>query len=315
MHRPPHNVVTFVWIAIGAGCIVAALYDVFHTLFHPAGRGAISDWIAELVWRSIRRISLRKPNRITLAGPLAIVAVMAAWIALVVFGFAFVYKPFIATQYAVAPGLDPAQHKTFFDAFNVSLGGLITLGGDINAKSRVLRLLLGIEAVFGFGFLTASVSWLLSIYPILERRRTVGHEATLLHHAEQETGAPLLSLPATEAQQVLWGLAGEIASLRNDLTQFPITFYFHSGESHSGFPGALLYLSDMAQRGSRRDMPPSIRLAAVALGGAIDDYLEYVAETFLQIPLHDKPAILLRYAEEQLRQPMRMDVRPLRRAG
>src|SRR5207248_2636096 len=135
-----------------------------------------SDAVAAATWKIVRSLSRHKPERITVAGPLAIFNIMATWVLLVVFGFAFIYAPHMATQYAVAPGFDPQRHKTFFDALNVSLGGLVTVGGDISPKSHILRLLLGLEGVMGFGLLTASVSWLLSIYPILERRRTVAHQ-------------------------------------------------------------------------------------------------------------------------------------------
>jgi len=33
----------------GAALIIAALQDLFHTLFHPSARGDISDWIAHAV--------------------------------------------------------------------------------------------------------------------------------------------------------------------------------------------------------------------------------------------------------------------------
>ena len=125
---------------------------------------------------------------------------------------------------------------------------------------------------------------------------------------------PIIELPSQEAQEVLWGLTAEVASLRNDLTQFPITYYFHSGDEHSGFAGAPPYLADLAQSASRPDMSPSVRMAAIALGGAINDYLEYIAETFLDMPREDKAAILRRYADEQLYRPMRAAT-PLRRAG
>jgi hypothetical protein len=47
-----------------------------------------------------------------------------------------------------------------------------------------------------------------------------------------------------------------------------------------------------------------LRVSATALGGAVDDFLSYVAETFLRMPTNDKAAILRRYAEEQMREPM-----------
>jgi hypothetical protein len=305
-----------VWlIAPGLLLIGVAVHDLFHTLFHPAGRGALSDRIGRVVWFMFRKISSVKNDYITLAGPMAILSIMAIWVLCVVFGFSFIYWPFIGSQFALAPGIDPAKHQGYVDALNVSLGSLVTVAGDFNAKSKLIRLAMGIEGVLGFGLLTASVSWLLSIYPALERRRTLAHECTLLHFTEQKSGLRIHQLPSSEAQDVIWGLAASMGSARNDLAQFPIIYYFHSGDEQSGFSGVLPYLAELALAASNPTMPPGVRMAGMALGGAIDDYLEYMADTFLHMPVEDKRAIMQRYADEHLRPLMTLKRSPLRRAS
>lgn len=299
---------TAVHICFGVALVCVVAIDVFGTLFHPAGRGALSDWISKLVWRFMRQLAIRTSKRLlTLAGPFAVISIIGTWLVGTILGFALIFAPFMSTQFALAPGLDAARHHTFLDAINVSLGSLITVGGDFNAKSRVIRLVMGCEAIAGFALLSASLSWLLSIYPVLERRRTTGHELSLLHHAEMETGISILNLPSAEAQEVLWGLAAEISTLRNDLTQFPISYYFHPGDDNSTLAGALPYIASTARAASRAGMAPSVRIAGVSLGGAIDDYLELVAKTFLSMPQDDKNAILARYAEDQLDELMRRE--------
>lgn len=303
------------WDVLGLLLVITALRDIFQTLFHPAGRGALSDRVARVVWKLFQTVAHHKYQAITLAGPFAILAIMAIWVVLIVMGFSLLYMPRMSSQFALAPGLDPAQHHSFLDAVNVSLGSLITVGGDFNSKSRVLRLAMGVEATLGFGLLTASVSWLLSIYPVLERRRTFAHQITLLHHAESESGSSILELPSQEGQQIVWGLVAEMSSLRNDLTQFPITYYFHSGESHTGLAGALPYVAELAGAASRPKIAPGLRIAATALGGALDDLLEYMAETFLRMSSDDKAAILRRYAEDHMRAPIHRRVPSEQRAA
>ncbi len=261
----------------------------------------MSDYVARVVWKAFRPLARRNYRNITLAGPVAIISIMGMWITLAVVGFALIYLPFIQARYVFASGM-PEHHRNFIDAINVSLGALITLGGDINATTRALRLLEGIQAVTGFGLLTANVSWLLSLYPVLEKRHTVGHEINLLHNAEVETGISVLDLAPEEGEPVLWGLAGEIAQLRNALIQFPISYYFHSGEKESGLSAGLAYLAEIAEAASRPHMAPSYRIAGTALGGAIDDFLDEVAGTFLNMPKDDKREIMRRLAEDQMRQ-------------
>jgi hypothetical protein len=62
-------------------------------------------------------------------------------------------------------------------------------------------------------------------------------------------------------------------------------------------------------------MSASVRMAGTALGGAIDDFLEYVAETFLGMPIEDRASIMRRYADEHMYRPMRLEAPELRRAS
>jgi hypothetical protein len=55
----------------------------------------------------------------------------------------------------------------------------------------LLRLLALIEALVGFGLLTAAISWVLSIYPALSRRQSLAQKISLTHKAELETGIDL----------------------------------------------------------------------------------------------------------------------------
>ncbi len=295
--------------------IGAALHDLFHTLFHPAGRGALSDWLSRGVFCVVRRFAKGKVSRITLAGPFAILTIMTTWVVWVVIGFTLIYYPFMGTQFVLAPGLDAARHHSLLDALNVSVGSLITLAGDFLPNSKFIRFLMGLEAVLGFGILTACVSWLLSIYPALERRRTLAHEASLLHFAERSTGLRLLELPEAEAQDVIWGLAAAMSTARNDLTQFPVIYYFRSGDNQSSFAGSLSYFAELADAASKPNRPPAVRIAGVALGGALYDYLEFIADVFLRMPKQDKQAIIDRYREEFFREPITLDTPSVRRTS
>jgi hypothetical protein len=215
----------------------------------------------------------------------------------------------------VSPGVDPQHHHTFLDAIGLSVGSLISLSNYLIARSRVFQLLMGIEAVIGFGLLTASVSWLLSIYPVLQRRRTLAHMATLLHHTEVTSGLCPAELPSAEAQEVLLACATQVSELRNDLTQFPITYYFTAGEEITALPGILPYLARLADEAVRPGRPPAVRIAGTVLGGAVDDYLNHLADVFLQ-HADRRPDVLMRhYAEDHMCRPVELEAVAQRRAG
>jgi hypothetical protein len=53
---------TTVLTIVGGMFVVAAIQDVFHTLFHPSASGDISDWIAHQVWRVFQSIMRHVPS-------------------------------------------------------------------------------------------------------------------------------------------------------------------------------------------------------------------------------------------------------------
>src|SRR5437868_13491342 len=132
----------FVVMLAGALLVALALWDIFQTLFHPAGRGALSDWITAAVWRVMRATGRISP--LMIAGPLGVVAVIFAWLALIVLGFSLLYWPHYAAEIAFAPAMDPAHHHSFLDSPNLSQRAPITLGGHTNAQTLSLRRSIGV---------------------------------------------------------------------------------------------------------------------------------------------------------------------------
>ena len=94
--------------------VMVALRDVFETILHPQGRGVVSGTITRAIWRGMRRLVKEKHAALSLAGPLAFIAVLAAWGALIIVGFALILWPYFPEDFAVAEtvtidgGLDDA---------------------------------------------------------------------------------------------------------------------------------------------------------------------------------------------------------------
>ena len=284
---------------IGIALSLVALLDMFQTLFHPAGRGTMSDWAALIVWKCFRRVANTYPGVLTYAGPIGILSIISSWALCTLVGFALLYLPHMGSQYVFDPGINPDNHRGFWEAINSSIGALITLSEGMGPRSAWLGLLRGLEAIIGFGLLTASVSWLLSIYPVLEARRSVAQRASLLHDAELRNDIDMFRDSGDKVHEWIMALAGDLSSLRNQMAQFPISYYFYVGEPQTSLPGTLPYLNELADRAVASGMPAT-RLAGTALGGAVEDFLKLLAEAFLHIPEKDKRAILTAYAREQM---------------
>lgn len=289
------------WVSIIAGVIliVAALRDLFSTLFHPGTSGNISDWIALSLWRSYRKVF---PKRLIHAGPLIFLAVIAYWGMSMIFGFALIYRPFMRDTFVFMAGLDAGSFDSFFAALNFSAGTLITEFIGATPTNGVLQLLTTLEAIFGFAILTASISWILSIYPVIEHRRSLAHEASLFHYGEKTGSRHLESLSDAELQTILLGLASQLTTHRNELSQFPITYYFQESESRTAIGGILFYISELADRFSNRE--GAVRIAAVTLGGAVEDYLSLVDEQFFGRKFDNRQASLQRLAQDHRRKPV-----------
>ena len=288
---------------LGVVVILAAVRDIFHTLFNPSKQGDLSDLIARTIWRGFRRFL---PRALNFAGPLGFLTVVAYWTVSMIVGFALVYLPHISQGFSFSAGIPHDAYANFLGALDASIGSLITLSTGIYSKQPWMQLVMGTESIVGFGILTASVSWILSIYPVLEHRKSLAHEASLLHFSEIHGIRRLRDISESDLHSILLGLATQLVTSRNELIQFPITHYFHEHERETSLAAVLPYLADIAAQNVRGN--GGVALAAAVLGGAIDDYLKFVARAFLRRPFSDRYEILRAFAAEHLREVIRSPV-------
>ncbi|MFJ8781962.1 hypothetical protein [Streptomyces sp. NPDC102476] len=75
--------------------------------------------------------------------------------------------------------------------------------GDIAPAEGWLRLVSPLEALVGFALLTATVSWVLEIYPTLTRRRVLAIRLAVLRNADPAT----LQIDCTEGAMLLDSLS------------------------------------------------------------------------------------------------------------
>lgn len=158
-----------------------------------------------------------------------------------------------------------------------------------------------LEALVGFGLLTASLTWVISIYPPLTRRRSLAQRIALIRDAESETGVSLAQAGAEAAERRLDSFASELTTVRNDLVQFPVTYYFHSGDERVSLPAKADALLRLAEKGVGKDNPPAVRLSAAELRGAINDFSATIASGFLGLSSAPPEKVLLAYARDHLR--------------
>ena len=262
-----------VWTVLGVALVLLALRDIFDVLFHPLGRGMVARRVVRGVAWTARKLP-RGPSTIgLLAGPLGYIAVVATWAALLALGWALIFLPHLPEGFNFDQALDPAEHSGFLDALYISLVNLTSLGyGDISPASSLLRILGPVETMFGLGLLTASISWLISIYGSISRRDSLAHEVRLAKETEERLGEKLADADPELLETMLAGFAEQLIRTRRDVIHFPITHYFRTEDEERALAGLLPFLTDLADEAAEDGRPHALRVRAGILQMAIDDF-------------------------------------------
>lgn len=267
--------------------------DVFHTLFHPVGRGSIAPQVMRFVWWILR---VFHPDRriASLTGPLGIALVVLMWGAMAVVGWAMLYYALMPEGFAFGSELNPAEREPISDSLYISLVTIGTLGfGDIVPTSPWLRLIVPLESLFGFMLLTAAVSWVLQIYPALHRRRVVALGLSTLREARR--AQPALGIDCVPTD-LLTGLAAAIVEVRNDFNQYGATYYFRDLEADAALAVSIQYASELADEAGASELPQT-RLAGALLAAAVDSLAGILDAEFLQLG-GDTAAVIRAYAAD-----------------
>jgi hypothetical protein len=284
---------------VGAVLILIALRDVFDVLFNESGRAVLAHGVTRGVWRTFRWMAKRRARVFALAGPFALLAVVVTWAVLLIVGWALVFLPQMPEGFTLQSGVDPTH--PFVDSLYTSMVTLATVGfGDITPGGPLLRVLTPVEALIGFGLLTASISWLLSIYPVLNRRRSLAYETNLLLDSERELGTSVLELGGSSAESIYSELTSRLVGVERDMATFPIAYYFATADERFSLPATLPALLDLARRGTGDAQPAGVRLRATMLREAIDD-LAHALTPFHGAGGDSTDELLAAYARDHLR--------------
>jgi hypothetical protein len=289
-----------VFTATGLFLVLLSFYEQFQTLFHPPGHGTTTDWISRTVWATFKRFARRRPASLSLAGPIALILIILTWAGLVAVGCALIYYPRLGS-FAVPQDLAGRWHPSLLSALNISFASLVTVTPDLIPTNPWIRLAMILEGGVGLGLLTASVSWLLSIYPVLEGRSSLAEQAMSLFEAERDTGLDLFEMAESVLADILFGIAGELSTLRNQTVQFPITYYFGVQSRRASLEIAMPYIDGLAMRACEAQRSATLRLAGHSLDAAIMSYLRLLGERFLNLAGESKEVLLRAYNEDNLR--------------
>lgn len=261
------------WTVLGTGLVLLMLVDVFRTLLNPHGSGPVGRAIMRGFWLVSRKLRYRGTF---IAAPLAMAAVIGTWAGLAAIGWALLYLPHLPAGFVHGAGVP--QRGDFAEALYISLVTLSTVGfGDIVPAHPLLRLVVALQAVTGFGLLTATVTWILQTYPALNRRRALAHQLNLFREAAGPAGVS--SLDPRHAAGLLESMAGNVASVSIDLVAFHETYYFREVEQRGSLPATVAYAQELAAQ-AKRSESPELQFAGRMLHAALDALAEVLRGKF-----------------------------------
>lgn len=249
--------------------IAIALRDIFDVLFHHEGRASLSRAITRVVWRALRRAADVRPGAFSLAGPYGLVATIAAWAILLLVGWALLIWPHLAS-FETAAGARATGG--FWEALHISGGILSTMGfGDVTPVDRWLRVVAPLEALLGFGLLTASVTWLFAVHPAVQEQRALAYELWLLQKATDGEH----DIAVTDGQ-LFTDLTSRVIAVERDIVSIPASYYFRDPDERLSLSAQLPFLREVVRQAASDD-DRGTRLRARALSIAIDDLLLTIA--------------------------------------
>ena len=262
---------TLVLSLVGLVLVGMALRDIFDVLFHLEGRASISRAVTRTVWRALRRAADVRPQLFPLAGPVGLVATIAAWATLLLVGWALLLWPHLES-FRDAAG-KPAQGG-FWEGLHISAGILSTMGfGDVTPVDQWLRVVSPLEALLGFGLLTASVTWLFAVHPAVQRRRALAYELWLVRQASDgDHDAPVFD------EQMFSELTSRVILVQRDIVAIPASYYFRDPDGRLLLSAELPFLYELARHVSTADgADVGTAQRARMLSQAIDDLLLTIA--------------------------------------
>lgn len=112
-------------------------------------------------------------------------------------------------------------------------------------------------------------AWLLSIYPVLARRRALAQRVSLLLQAQDQSGQNPVDLDPIHSVPLLAELTAELAQVRVDLVQSGITYYFDDDEDASALPANLPIVLRLGEEGMQEHRRTAVRFSATALREAL----------------------------------------------
>jgi hypothetical protein len=281
----------------GAALIVVALRDLFHSVLRPAGEGELSQRIMRGGWWLLRR-GWRRRSGLSFGGPALMLLVVGSWTVMLIAGWALIYWPRLP-EFHAATGLPEAATRGFGTALYLSAVTLSTCGlGDLAPMGTAVRVMLPMEAFVGFGLVTATLSWILELYPVIARKRALARQVSLVAELEERHGCPLWVLSPEVSEAELSSATTALVDVTGQLLQMPASYYFEPRDARHSLAAQMPRLLACARRAQGPEAPASCRVRGELIQAALDDLAHTLRARFLPDAGEDLASLFAAFRDE-----------------
>jgi hypothetical protein len=242
------NLTTNIFLtSAGILLLILVFYDIFATILRATRYpGPFSQIINRGLWwlfsNLTRKLDRRSRHRIlSMVGPLLMPLLVTTFVTILVTGFALIYIPRIPTDFLIN---ETETINYVIQAFYFSGITFLTIGyGDVVPVTPFTRIIAIAEGFSGIAILSLSITYLLTVYSALERKRTLA--LSFYHEARQ--GADVAGFISNHFSrgkfhsltETLRGATRDLQELLESHLEHPIIHYFHPLEVYKGLPRAL----------------------------------------------------------------------------
>jgi hypothetical protein len=223
-------------LAIGAAgglIVLAALADLFVTVFNYDGFSFLANRLHGALWKTIRMLATPLPDRfrhaaLSLGSASMLPATYILWLGLLISGFAMMFGAGLASD-----GFVSRAGHGIGTAFYLSAGDITSLTfGDVVPRSALMRALVDLETIVGLTTFTLALGYVVTTFGVL--RMLDGLHATVRRHAE-DPGKPSSILARhfrggqpSELPALLETLTEKLEDYDQGLRRYPVVYYFHT---------------------------------------------------------------------------------------
>lgn len=236
-------VIDVVLSVIGWLLVALVLADLFRTvLWSGEGAGPLTAALTAAARRTLPPLAGRNRPLHSMIGPLALAAVVAAWAALLLVGFALVLQ---MDPDAVRSASSDRPADWFERAYFVGYT-IFTLGnGDFVPATDLLRAITVLMNALGMLLVTLSVTYLVPVISASVGSRAFASSTAALGETAEDVVTGAWDGTRVDLDHELRSLAVQLSTLAHQHLAYPVLHLFHSSDRSSSAPLAVAELDDV----------------------------------------------------------------------